>query len=118
MSNINRIILSGNLVKDPEVREFENDRTLTTFTIAVNRKYKTQTGDFKEDANFFKIVTWNRIAKICARYLTKGRSVLVDGMLVNRSYEDKEGKTRKLTEIVGRHVSFLSSRGSASEVTA
>jgi single-strand DNA-binding protein len=108
MSNINRIILSGNLVRDPETKEFGENRSLTTFTIAVNRKYKTQQGELKVTANFFKVVTWNNIARICARYLSKGRAVLIDGELVARSYEDKEGKRRNLVEVVGNHVSFLS----------
>jgi single-strand DNA-binding protein len=113
MSNINRIILSGNLVRDPETKEFGENKSLTTFTIAVNRKYKTQEGELKETANFFKVVTWNNIARVCAKYLSKGRSVLVDGELIARSYEDKEGKKRSLIEVVGNHVSFLSSVSSS-----
>jgi single-strand DNA-binding protein len=93
--NYNRIILVGNLTKDPESRNLESGSIVCKFGLAVNRRSKNN-----DETIFVDIVAWDKLAEICQQYLTKGRSVLVEGRLVIRSYEDQQGVKRKATEVV------------------
>jgi single-strand DNA-binding protein len=97
--NYNRIVLVGNLTRDPEIRYVQSGSAVTKFSIAVNRH--TKNGD---DTTFVDIVAWDngnyKLAETCNTYLKKGSSVLVEGRLVIRSYEDREGTKRKATEVV------------------
>lgn len=93
--SFNRVILVGNLVRDPEIRYVGSGAAVTKFTLAVNRRSKQQ-----DETDFIDIVAWEKLAETCNTYLKKGMSCLVEGRLSIRSYEDKEGQKRKSTEIV------------------
>ncbi|MBV8363450.1 MAG: single-stranded DNA-binding protein [Candidatus Eremiobacteraeota bacterium] len=93
--SFNRVILVGNLVRDPEIRYVGSGAAVTKFTLAVNRRAKQQ-----EETDFIDIVAWEKLAETCNTYLKKGMSCLVEGRLSIRSYEDKEGQKRKSTEVV------------------
>ncbi len=93
--SFNRVILVGNLVRDPEIRYVGSGAAVTKFTLAVNRRTKQQ-----DETDFIDIVAWEKLAETCNTYLKKGMSCLVEGRLSIRSYEDKEGQKRKSTEIV------------------
>ena len=108
---MNKAILVGNLTKDPEHRTTPNNLSVTTFSIAVQRRF-TQ-GEQKAD--FFNIVTWRGLADNCAKYLQKGSKVGVVGQLQTRQYDDKNGVRRYVTEIVADEVEFLTSKGASSE---
>ena len=93
--NYNRIILDGNLTKDPETKTLGSGQTVCKFGLAVNRRTKNS-----DETMFVEIVAWEKLAELCQEYLKKGRSVLVEGRLAIRSYEDKDGVKRKATEVV------------------
>ena len=93
--SFNRVILVGNLVRDPEIRYVGSGAAVTKFTLAVNRRSKQQ-----EETDFIDIVAWDKLAETCNTYLKKGMSVLVEGRLSIRSYETKEGEKRKAAEVV------------------
>ncbi|MCB9642036.1 MAG: single-stranded DNA-binding protein [Myxococcales bacterium] len=110
-SSVNKVILVGNLGNDPEQRTTGNGRAVTSFRIATNERWTDQTGQPQEKVNWHNVVVWGKLAETCARYLSKGRRIYVEGKLENRSYEDKDGNTRYVTDIVARDVVFLDSRG-------
>jgi single-strand DNA-binding protein len=93
--SFNRVILVGNLTRDPEIRYVGSGAAVAKFTLAVNRRSKQQ-----EETDFVDIVAWEKLAETCNTYLKKGMSCLVEGRLSIRSYEDKEGQKRKATEVV------------------
>lgn len=107
---MNKVILIGNLTKYPEVRTINNGTYVTTFSIAVNRKYKAQDGS--QITDFFDIVAWRQLAELCGKHLEKGRKVGIVGELQTRSYEAKDGTKRYVTEIVASEVEFLTPKGS------
>lgn len=102
---MNKAILIGNLTRDPEVKQTPSGTMVTTFSIAVSRKYKNQDGNY--DADFINIVTWRKLAELCGQYLAKGRKCSVIGRIQSRSYEDAAGQRRYITEIVADEVEFL-----------
>lgn len=104
---MNQVLLIGNIVRDPELSETANGVALCRFSIAVNRDYKTENGE--RIADFFNITTWRKTAELCGKYLKKGSKVAIVGSLQNRTYEDKEGIKRTVTDIVANEVEFLSS---------
>jgi single-strand DNA-binding protein len=108
----NRVILVGNLTRDPELRYVQSGSAVAKFALAVNRR--TKNGD---DTTFVDIVAWDngnyKLAETCNNYLKKGMSVLVEGRLVIRSFDDKDGNKRKATEVVIDTMQMLDSRGGA-----
>jgi single-strand DNA-binding protein len=106
---MNKVILIGNLTKDPELRYTPNGVAVTTFTLAVNRPRTNQAGE--READFINIVAWQKLADLCATYLRKGRQAAVEGRLQTRSYDNKEGKRVYVTEVVAENVQFLGGRG-------
>ena len=112
--SINRVILAGNLVRDPETRFLPSGVAVTSFSIAVNRRYKSN-NEVKEEVSFFDISVFGKTGENCAEYLSKGRSVLVEGRLRQRSWET-DGVKRSKIEVVADNVQFLGSpRGAAAE---
>ena len=111
MSGVNKVILVGNLGRDPESREV-GDSTVCNFSIATTRAYKKKDGEKVEETEWHRIAVWGPQAKACAQYLTKGRQVYVEGRLQTRKYEDKEGVTKYATDIVAETVQFLGGKGS------
>lgn len=106
---MNKVILTGNLTKDPEVRSTSSGTSVCSFRIAVSRRYAGQNGERATD--FFDIVVWRQLADLCGRYLAKGRKVAVVGELQTRTYDAKDGTKRYVTEIVADEVEFLTPRG-------
>ncbi len=109
MLGINKVILLGNLGKDPEVRYLENDRARASFTLATNEIYKNKEGEKVTTTEWHNVVLWTPLAKIAEQYLKKGKQVYIEGKLTSRSYVDKEGQTKYVTEIVGQNLVLLGS---------
>lgn len=106
-ASLNKIVLIGNLTADPELKYTSSGTARTRFSIAVNRQYKNSTGQLQEEVTFIPIVTWGTQAENCANYLSKGRSVAVEGRLRIDSFENAEGERRKVVEVVAQNVQFL-----------
>jgi len=106
-ASLNRVILIGNLTADPELRYTPSGTARTRFSVAVNRQFKDASGQLKEEVTFVPIVVWGSQAENCANYLSKGRSVAVDGRLRIDSFENAEGERRKVVEVVASNVQFL-----------
>ncbi|HHX86993.1 MAG TPA: single-stranded DNA-binding protein [Firmicutes bacterium] len=102
---INRIVLVGRLVRDPELRFTASGKAVGSFTLAVNRPFLNQQGE--RDADFINIVTWEKTAETCANYLKKGSQVALEGRLQIRPYDDSQGIRRKAAEVVANNVMFL-----------
>ncbi len=100
---MNKVILVGRLVRDPEIRYTQNGKAVASFTLAVD-KY---TGQGQREADFIPIVVWDKLAEVCGNNLTKGQRVLVEGRLQIRDYETKEGQKRRVAEIVAQNIEFL-----------
>ena len=96
----NSVRLVGNLGMDPEVKSFDNNRKLARLSIAVNESYKNDKGDRVSETQWHNIVMWNNQAKLAEDYLKKGDEVVIEGKLSSRSYTDKEGNKRYITEVV------------------
>jgi len=110
---LNRIVLIGRLVRDPELRYTPTNNTpVATFTLAVDRNRKNAQGERETD--FINIVVWGKIGENCANYLAKGKLAAVDGRLQIRNYTDKEGNKRSMTEVVADDVRFLSPKEGSS----
>ena len=104
---MNKIIVIGNLGRDPEMRYTSNGQSVTSFSVASNRKYTTSTGEQREETEWFTVNAWGRLAELCNQYLTKGRQVYVEGRLSSRTYEGRDGQTRFVNEINLTDVQFL-----------
>ena len=102
--SFNRVILAGNLTRDPEIRYTQSGKAVTKFTLAVNNPRN------KEETTFVDIVAWDRLGETCNTYLKKGTNALVEGRLVIRSYDDKDGQKRKATEVVIDNMQMFGSR--------
>ena len=100
-------MIIGNLGGDPEMRYTANGSAVTTFSVAVNRSFTDASGERRDDTEWFRVVTWNRLAETCAQYLTKGRQVYVEGRIQTRQWEDQQGQRRYTTELVAQDVRFL-----------
>lgn len=106
----NKVILMGNLARDPEIRYTVDKRAWARFTIAVNRQWKGRNGELQSSADFIPVVVWGPQAENCERYLRKGQAVLVEGRLQVRNYEDKSGNRRYVTEVAAQTVNFVGSK--------
>lgn len=110
MRSVNKVILIGNLTRDPEMRQTPNGQSVTTFGLATNRAWVTQGGDKKGSAEFHECVAWARLAEICSQYLKKGNLVYVEGYLKTRNWETPEGIKKFKTEIVVQDMIILEKR--------
>ena len=113
MVSLNRVLLIGNLTKDPELRYIPSGTPVANLRLAVNSSFKDQSGQRKEETCFVTVVVWSKQAELCHQYLKKGRSVFVEGRLLYRTWE-AEGKTRSTMEVRADRVQFLGSPGGAS----
>lgn len=119
MSSINKVILLGNLGKDPEIRHLENERTLAKFSLATNEVHKNKQGEKVTTTEWHNVVLWTPLAEIAEQYLSKGRQIYLEGKLTHRSYTDKEGQTKYVSEIVGKDMVLLGgAKSSHTEETA
>lgn len=98
--SLNRVQLIGNLTRDPELRYTPNGNAVCTFSLATNRSWTTESGEKKEEADFHRIVAWNKLAELCSQLLVKGRKVYVEGRLATRSFQGQDGQQRSITEVV------------------
>ena len=98
--SLNKAILIGNLTRDPELRYTPQGTAVCTFGLATNRQWVTESGEKKEDAEFHRVVAWNKLAEICSQLLTKGRKVYVEGRLQTRTWSGQDGVQRNTTEVV------------------
>ncbi|VAX20285.1 Single-stranded DNA-binding protein [hydrothermal vent metagenome] len=110
MSSLNKVILIGNLTRDPELRYTPSGTAITKFGLATNRKFK-KGEELKEEVCFVDITVWGRQAESCSEYLSKGRSVCVEGRLSFSQWETEDGQKRSKLEVVGERVLFLGGRG-------
>jgi len=106
---MNKLIIIGNLTRDPETRTVASGSTVCSFTVAVNRRRSSQNQN-QPDADFFRISAWNKLGENCQRYLAKGRKVCVVGSVSVSSYESKDGGTRFSLDVFAEDVEFLSPR--------
>ncbi|EKD63554.1 MAG: Single-stranded DNA-binding protein [uncultured bacterium] len=118
MQYLNKVMLLGHLASDPESKKTENNHTLTKFSVATNKSFTNQNGEKEDRAQFHRIVAWRGLGDICAKHLTKGSLVLVEGELTYRNYEDKEGKSHFITEINASKVIFLKIKKNEIEMTS
>jgi single-strand DNA-binding protein len=100
MRSVNKVILLGNLTRDPELRYTENKKAVCTFGLATNRNWTTDTGEKREETEFHRIVAWDKLAEVCGQYLKKGRKVYVEGRLQSRTYTGQDSIEKFSTEIV------------------
>jgi single-strand DNA-binding protein len=109
---VNKVILIGNLGRDPEVRTTPNGQTVASFTLATSRKWKDKDGNRQEQTEWHNIVVWGRSAETAGQYLTKGKQLYVEGRLQTRSWEDRtSGEKRYKTEVVCDNFQMLGGRG-------
>jgi len=110
--NINRVVLTGNLTRDPELRTFpDSGNAVCSMRLACNgRRKNNQSGQWEDQPNYFDITVWGAQGENCAKYLTKGRPVAIDGRLQWREWQDKEGNKRQSVDIIAESVQFLGSR--------
>ncbi|MHB1014902.1 MAG: single-stranded DNA-binding protein [Desulfurivibrionaceae bacterium] len=112
---VNKVILIGNLGKDPEVRYSQAGAAIASFNVATTETWKKQDGTKEELTEWHRIVAFGRLGEICGEYLSKGSKVFIEGRLQTRKWDDKDGNTRYTTEIVARERKMLSPRGSSGD---
>ncbi|MBD2768772.1 single-stranded DNA-binding protein [Hymenobacter sp. BT664] len=119
MAGVNKVILVGNLGKDPEVRHLEGGVSVAHFTLATNEYYKDKQGSRVERTEWHNISAWRGLADMADKYLKKGQQVYIEGKLRTRQYQDKDQQTRYITEIIADEISMLGGRpqGAASPST-
>ena len=108
--SLNKCMIIGNLGRDPEMRYTPSGQAVTQFTVATNRNYRDQQGEWQSETEWFRVVTWERLAELCAQYLAKGRLVYVEGRMQTRSWDDQQGQKRYMTEIKARDMRMLGGR--------
>jgi single-strand DNA-binding protein len=112
-TNINRVIVTGNLTRDPELRNTPGGTAVCSLRIAVNSRRKDESGQWADKPNYFDVTVWGAQGENCAQYLAKGRPVAIDGRLNWREYETKDGDKRQSVDIIADSVQFLGSRDAA-----
>jgi len=110
-ANINRVVLVGNLTRDPEARQTPSGTSVCSLRIAVNSRRRDEAGQWTDKPNYFSVSVFGNQAESCAQYLSKGRPVAVDGRLDWREWQTQDGQKREAVEIVAESVQFLGSRG-------
>lgn len=108
--SLNKVTLIGNLTRDPELRYTPNGTAVASFTVATNREWTVESGEKREEAEFTRIVAWNKLAELCSQLLSKGRKVYVEGRLQTRSWISQDGTQRTATEVVISDMIVLDSR--------
>jgi single-strand DNA-binding protein len=113
--NINRVIITGNLTRDPELRALPNSgQNVCSLRVACNGRRRNSEGQWEDAPNYFDVTVWGQQGENCARYLSKGRGVAVDGRLQWREWQDKSGQKRQSVDIIAETVQFLGGGGDAS----
>jgi single-strand DNA-binding protein len=112
-TNINRVVVTGNLTRDPELRSTPGGTSVCSLRVAVNSRRKDESGNWVDKPNYFDVTVWGAQGENCAQYLAKGRPVAIDGRLNWREWEAKEGGKRQSVDIIADSVQFLGSRDAA-----
>lgn len=112
---VNKVILVGNVGKDPEVQYISDDVAVAKFTLATSESYKNKSGERVTNTEWHNIVAWRGLAKVIEQYVQKGAQLYIEGKITNRSYE-KDGQTRYFTEIVANEMKILGKRGDSNEM--
>lgn len=115
MAGVNKVILIGNLGKDPEVRSTTTGQRVANFSLATSRSWTGQDGQRQEKTEWHSIVVWGKLAEICEKYLQKGKQVYIEGRIETRSWQDKEGQTKYKTEIICEQMTMLGRAGTGGE---
>jgi len=111
MAGVNKVILIGNTGKDPEVRHLESGVAVASFSLATTETYKNKSGEKVSNTEWHNIVLWRGLAEIAEKYIKKGTQLYIEGKITNRSWDDKEGNKRYITEIVGNNIQLLGRAG-------
>ena len=111
MAGLNKVMIIGNLGKDPEMNYLADGTALTSFSVAASRTYNGPDGERKEETEWFAVVTWRKLAEQCSQYLQKGKKVYVEGRLQTRSWDGPDGQRHYRTEVVADRVLFLDRAG-------
>jgi len=111
MVSFNKVLVVGNLTKDPELRYTPQGLAVTTLRIAVNTTFKDKAGESRKDTCFINVIVWAKMAEVCNQYLEKGKAVFVEGRLQSRSWQGSDGKTRNTIEITASNIQFMPSGG-------
>ena len=112
---LNKIMIIGNLGRDPEMRYTPSGRPVTTFSVATSRTWNTSDGEKRVETEWFNVVAWSSLAEICKQYLTKGQQVYIEGRLQTRHWDDPEGNKHTSVEIVANEMIILGDRREAGE---
>ncbi|MCS7100586.1 MAG: single-stranded DNA-binding protein [Burkholderiaceae bacterium] len=118
MASVNKVILLGNLGRDPETRYSPDGAAITNVSLATSRRYKDASGQMQEETEWHRVVFFGRLAEIAGEYLRKGRPVYVEGRLRTRKWTDKEGQDRYITEIVAENMQLLGGREGTAAIDA
>jgi len=111
MACLNRVTLIGHLGKDPEVRYTQSGTAVAGFSLATTERFKNKSGDWEDRTEWHNITLWGRLAEVAGDYLTKGKMVYIEGRLQTRKWQDKEGRDRYTTEVVGEKLLMLGGKG-------
>jgi len=111
MASLNKVMLIGNLGKDPEVRYTTSGQAVASFSLATSERFKSKSGDWEERTEWHNVTLWGRQAEVAGEYLSKGKTVFIEGRLQTRKWQDKDGRDRYTTEIVGERMQMLSGKG-------
>src|SRR5512135_657848 len=111
MASLNKVMLIGNLGKDPEVRYTTSGTAVASFSLATSERFKNKNGEWEEKTEWHNITLWSRLAEIAGEYLSKGKTVYIEGRLQTRKWQDRDGRDRYTTEIVGEKMQMLSGKG-------
>ncbi len=109
--SLNKVLLLGNLGRDPEVRYTSAGRAMATFTLATSQQWKDQSGNDQERTEWHRVVAWGRLGEICGEYLSKGSKVFIEGRIQSREWEDQDGNKRTTVEIIANDMIMLGGRG-------
>ena len=107
MAAVNKVILVGNVGRDPELRYTQSGQAVANFSLATTERFQNKSGEREERTEWHRIVAWGRTAELCAQYLSKGRSAYIEGGLRTREWEDRDGQKRRTTEVHALNVQFL-----------
>ena len=115
MRGVNKVILIGNLGKDPELRYLPSGQAVTKFSLATGSKWKDKEGQWQDRTDWHNIVAFGKTAEICNEYLKKGSQVYIEGRIQTRSYDDRDGNKKWITEIIAQSMQMLGRKGEAEE---
>jgi single-strand DNA-binding protein len=110
MASLNKVLLIGNTGRDPEVRYTASGTAVASFSLATSEKFKNKGGEWEERTEWHNVILWGRLAEIAGEYLSKGKTVFIEGRLQTRKWQDRDGKDRFTTEIVGEKMQMLSKK--------